>query len=85
MNPHKVLGIPIDATSAEVLNAYRRKRSEHHPDRGGDAVKFHEIELAFTQLSRTKIPCPLCFGKGSYIVRDGIFARTVQCPKCWKT
>lgn len=41
------LGVPQDASAAAVESAYRRLRSLHHPDRGGDADTFHEIQQAY--------------------------------------
>lgn len=36
--------------SRDTLNeAYRRLRSQHHPDRGGDAARFHEVETAYAR------------------------------------
>lgn len=42
-----VLGVSPRASDTEVLAAYRRLRSEHHPDRGGDAHRFDEVEQAY--------------------------------------
>lgn len=43
----QVLGVARDAHPDAVLMAYRRLRSEHHPDRGRDARKFDEVEQAY--------------------------------------
>lgn len=43
------LGVPADASPATVETAYRRMRALHHPDRGGDAEAFHEVQLAYEQ------------------------------------
>lgn len=42
-----VLDLHPNARGPEVLNAYRRLRSQHHPDRGGSAEKFQQIEQAY--------------------------------------
>jgi hypothetical protein len=42
-----VLGVPETATKAEIEAAYRRLRSQHHPDRGGEAEQFHQIQQAY--------------------------------------
>lgn len=42
-----VLGVPRDARRTEIDAAYRRRRSETHPDRGGDAVEFDRVQRAF--------------------------------------
>ncbi len=42
----KVLGVPINASAAQVLEAYRILAAKHHPDKGGDAEMFHRIREA---------------------------------------
>ena len=38
-DPHTVLGVPHDATEAEIRHAFRSRLREHHPDtRGKDAA-----------------------------------------------
>jgi curved DNA-binding protein CbpA len=46
MNPYDVLGIPRDASTADVRKAYRRKAKTAHPDAGGTAQAFAELERA---------------------------------------
>lgn len=43
----EVLGLYPNAPGSEVLAAYRRLRSEHHPDKGGSAARFDEVEQAY--------------------------------------
>jgi len=45
-NPYDILDLDRSATDEEVKDAYREKAKEHHPDRGGDAEKFKEIQKA---------------------------------------
>lgn len=45
----EVLGLGADATKATAEAAYRRLRSQHHPDKGGGAIEFHELQLAWEQ------------------------------------
>lgn len=49
-DPHwsDVLGVTRDASANEIESAYRRKRSQHHPDKGGDAASFHTAQAAYT-------------------------------------
>jgi hypothetical protein len=42
-----VLGLQQGAHGVSVTDAYRRLRSQHHPDRGGDAEEFQRIERAY--------------------------------------
>jgi hypothetical protein len=45
----EVLGLSQRASDEERLTAYRRLRSEHHPDRGGHAHRFDEVERAYRE------------------------------------
>lgn len=44
---HMVLGVPEDAHAATIRDAYNRKRSATHPDKGGTAEAFREVQTAF--------------------------------------
>jgi hypothetical protein len=46
------LGVQPDARRPEIEAAYRRLRSQHHPDRGGDPEKFDKVRRAFEQARR---------------------------------
>lgn len=48
---YSTLGVPPDATPAEIKAAYKRKAKETHPDAGGDAEKFQQVTLAHRILS----------------------------------
>ena len=43
---HIVLMLKPDATRREIDQQFRDLAKRHHPDRGGEAAKFHEIEQA---------------------------------------
>lgn len=43
----EVLGVSQRASNDELREAYRRLRSEHHPDKGGSATRFDEVEQAY--------------------------------------
>lgn len=47
-----VLGLPGRATEAEIKQAHRRRVLETHPDRGGDAAEFREVQRAYVEALR---------------------------------
>jgi molecular chaperone DnaJ len=48
---YAALGVPRTASQEEIHKAFRRKAVEHHPDKGGDASKFKEINTAHQVLT----------------------------------
>jgi hypothetical protein len=46
---YSVLGVPRDASSTIVEKIYRDMRSQHHPDKGGDASQFDRVQKAWEQ------------------------------------
>lgn len=44
---YSILGINKSASDADIKHAYRKLASKHHPDRGGNADKFKEIQEAY--------------------------------------
>ena len=51
MNYYDVLGVPTDASEADIKKAFRKLASQHHPDKGGDTDKFQQIQEAYETLS----------------------------------
>jgi len=47
---YTTLGVDRNASQEEIKRAYRRAAMENHPDRGGDATKFQEIQAAYDTL-----------------------------------
>jgi len=48
---YEVLGVQENASSEEVKRAFRKLAAAHHPDVGGDAAKFRELNDAYQVLS----------------------------------
>ncbi len=55
-DPYRVLGVPHGASQAVVLDAYRRLSKQHHPDQGGNAERFVEIQRAYEILRARPAP-----------------------------
>ena len=47
---YATLGVAKDASQDEIKKAFRKLASQHHPDKGGDTVKFQEIQAAYDVL-----------------------------------
>jgi DnaJ family protein A protein 2 len=48
---YDTLGVSRGANDTEIKKAYRKLAVEHHPDKGGDAEKFKEVQKAYEILS----------------------------------
>jgi curved DNA-binding protein CbpA len=51
MTLYEVLGLTALATAAEIKAAHRQAVKTHHPDVGGDARKFEQVQRAYSILS----------------------------------
>ncbi len=51
---YDILGVSKSASPDEIKNAFRKKAHEHHPDKGGSAEKFKEINEAYQVLSNAE-------------------------------
>ena len=50
----EVLGVPEVAQESVVEAAYRRRRAGAHPDRGGTAEEFDQVQRAFAEYERLR-------------------------------
>ena len=50
-NYYQILGVDRKATDADIKRAYRKLAGKHHPDRGGNADEFKEVQEAYDILS----------------------------------
>lgn len=48
---YSILGVPRTASQEEINKAFRKLAAVHHPDKGGDAVKFKEVNSAHQVLT----------------------------------
>jgi molecular chaperone DnaJ len=51
---YQILGVQKGATSDEIKRAFYKLAHQHHPDKGGDAAKFKEVNEAYQVLSDEK-------------------------------
>ncbi|MFA5184830.1 MAG: molecular chaperone DnaJ [Patescibacteria group bacterium] len=51
---YDILGVAKSASPDEIKRAFRKKAHEHHPDKGGDAEKFKELNEAYQVLSNAE-------------------------------
>jgi hypothetical protein len=51
---YKVLGLTPSATESEIKKAHRKLALKNHPDKGGDADKFREIQEAYETLQKVQ-------------------------------
>lgn len=52
---YETLGVEDTATKSEIKKAYRKLSKVYHPDKGGDADKFRDINEAYNILSDDKM------------------------------
>jgi molecular chaperone DnaJ len=59
-DPHRVLGVPPNASPEDLHDAYRRLVKQHHPDRNGGSAqatrRFQEIQEAYDELRNRPAP-----------------------------
>jgi len=53
-NYYDTLGVSETASDNEIKSAFRKLAAKHHPDKGGDANKFKEINEAYDTLKNTQ-------------------------------
>lgn len=51
---YDILGVSKNASADEIKTAFRKKAHEHHPDKGGNAEKFKEINEAYQVLGNAE-------------------------------
>ena len=48
--PYEILGVDPDADEAEIVDAYRERVKEAHPDQGGSTEAFLAVKTAFERI-----------------------------------
>ena len=76
MQAHEVLGVRPGATRDEVAAAFRRYALRHHPDRGGDPVRFQAGIDAYHRL--TGDPRPAAVTGSGRSPADVVFYRRTR-------
>jgi hypothetical protein len=51
---YEILGVAQDATQEQIKKSYNELVLLHHPDKGGDAKKFKDLQIAYKVLSNEK-------------------------------
>ena len=51
---YEILGVPVNASSIVIKEAFKKLAMEHHPDKGGDADEFILVQQAYEILSDIK-------------------------------
>jgi DnaJ-domain-containing protein 1 len=73
MSAYAMLGVPKDASNAELKRAYREMAIKVHPDKGGDADQFQELQVRLTphRPGLAPISCQgVCQDKGARMLED---------------
>lgn len=96
LNPWRVLGVHRQSEEAELYAAYIKRAKKLHPDKGGDAGEFTELNAAYSVLKDKKALskllreltayaglCLRCDGRGVKFKGKGITGRTAErCNLC---
>lgn len=85
MKPFEILGIPEDSTPEQVKAAYIEKAKTTHPDGGGTAEAFQELQRAHDaahEIASKPKKCEPCEGKGRTVIQKGFNKMTMLCKAC---
>lgn len=76
-----ILGLSSNASNSQIKSAYRLKASQHHPDKGGSADKFKQVNEACRLLKSITV-CPYCQGTGVKVVKKNFHSLKIICLCC---
>ena len=83
-----IFGLPETATPEEVKQRWRELASQHHPDHGGDPVKFQTLHKEYRRLmeiAEEPRSCHRCGGSGKIKAGSGFTYINIDCPECGGT
>jgi hypothetical protein len=76
----RLLEVTLPCGPGQLKRAYRRLARQHHPDRGGDARRFHDLQAAYRRLAADDAEAPVVIGG-----RPSRTARTApSAPSRWE-
>ncbi|QSG02066.1 ferredoxin Fer [Natranaeroarchaeum sulfidigenes] len=68
-SPYDILGVTRDADEEEVLDAYRERVKETHPDHGGSARAFQAVKTAYERIEAGEVS-PVSVHEGREAVEE---------------
>lgn len=86
-----LLGLDGPVTEKVLKSRWRAKCHEHHPDKGGNAETFRQINEAYRYLLESqpvhaapppRDRCPECHGKGYVESHFGVMTFRMSCLRC---
>jgi len=77
-NYYQILGVSPGATLKEIRKKYIQLALIHHPDKGGDATKFQEIDEAYKRLIAHHSSLPAFTSMDNLVEVSAKFAKEVD-------
>ena len=75
LNPYRVLCVPNGSDKNVCKKAYRRLCAKYHPDNGGDADKFDEINKAWGMIESGRFEeINIKMTKRKYVIHSSLFS-----------
>ena len=78
----RTLGFVNEPTEHELKKRFHCQCLLHHPDRGGSAEKFDNLNAAYRRLKAQPPKCKACKGVGRIGQGTGFFSITKPCTSC---
>lgn len=80
----QLFGLDEGYSAAQLHEAYLRLARLHHPDHGGDLLRFQDVCRAHKALRAAleTRPCSKCQGKGEIMLQRGFQIGTMRCAVC---